>query len=89
MGRRVIPFFTERGVGYSVELKNSNWLDLCGIVIFLFFFGWELLFPESVYSAHFALALFAIHAIRVSGWLTPGIWKKPLLWSLFAAYFFL
>ena len=24
MGRWVIPFFTERGVGYSVELKNSN-----------------------------------------------------------------
>ena len=58
MGRRVIPFFTERGVGYSVELKNSNWLDLCGIVIFLFFFAWELLFPGSDYSAHFALALF-------------------------------
>ena len=89
MGRRVIPFFTERGVGYSVELKNSNWLDLCGIVIFLFFFAWELFFPGSVYSAHFALALFTIHAIRVSGWLTPGIWKKPLLWSLFAAYFFM
>ena len=89
MGRRVIPFFTERGVGYSVELKNSNWLDLCGIVIFLFFFAWEMFFPGSVYSAHFALALFAIHAIRVSGWLTPGIWKKPLLWSLFAAYFFM
>ena len=38
MGLRMIPFFIERGVGYSVELKNSNWLDLCGIVIFLFFF---------------------------------------------------
>ena len=65
MGRRVIPFFTERGVGYSVELKNSNWLDLCGIVIFLFFFAWELLFHGSVYSAHFALALFAIHALSL------------------------
>ena len=67
MGRRVIPFFTERGVGYSVELKNSKWLDLFGIVIFLFFFAWELFFPGSDYSAHFALALFAIHAIRISG----------------------
>ena len=35
------------------------------------------------------MALFAIHAIRISGWLTPGIWKKPLLWSLFAAYLFM
>ena len=87
MGRLVIPFFTERVVGYSVELKNSNWLDLCGIVIFLFFFAWEMFFPGSVYLAHFALALFTIPAIRISGWLTPGIWKKPLLWSLFAAYF--
>ena len=44
-----------------------------------FLFAWELLFPRSDYSAHFALALSAIHAIRISGWLTPGIWKKHLL----------
>ena len=48
MGRRVIPFFTERGVGYSVDLKNSNWLDLFGIVIFLFFFPGSYCSPDPI-----------------------------------------
>ena len=87
MGRRVIPFFTERGVGYPVQLKNWLWLDLSAIVVFLLFFVWELIFPGSKVSAQFALALFVLHTLRVSGWLTNGVWKRPLLWSLFAAYF--
>ena len=38
MGRRVIPFFTERGVGYPVQLKNWLWLNHSAIVVFLLFF---------------------------------------------------
>ena len=89
MGRRVIPFFTEHGVGYPVQLKNWLWLDLSAIVVFLLFFVWELLYPGSKVSAQFALALFVLHILRVSGWLTNGVWKRHLLWSLFAAYFFM
>ena len=65
MGRRVIPFFTERGVGYQVQLKNWLCFDLSAIVVFLLFFVWELLYPGSKVSTHFALALFVLHILRV------------------------
>lgn len=36
-----------------------------------------------------SVALALIHALRLQGWYTPGIWKAPLLWSLFIGYLFL
>jgi len=30
--------------------------------------------------------LFLLHAIRLYDWYTPGIWRKPLLWSLYLGY---
>jgi uncharacterized protein involved in response to NO len=33
-----------------------------------------------------ALGLLISNSIRLAGWHTPGIWKKPLLWSLFIAF---
>ena len=89
MGRRVNLSFTEGGVGYQVSLKNWRWLDLSAIVIFLLFFFVEILLSGSALSDHAALVLFVLHAVRLAGWHTPGIWKCPLLWSLFAAYAFL
>ena len=32
-----------------------------------------------------AAILFILHSIRITGWYTPGIWKQPLLWSLYLA----
>ncbi len=89
MGRRVIPFFTERGVGHEVQLKNRAWLDWTAAPLFLLFFVFELLSPGSVFSANLALALFFLHSIRLQGWFTDGIRKKPLLWSLYLAYAFI
>ena len=53
-----------------------------------FLFAWELLFPGSDYSAHFALALFAIHAIRISGWLTPESGKTSALEPVCRLFFY-
>ena len=35
-----------------------------------------------------ALTLAILHAVRLSGWHTKGVWQKPLLYSLFIGYGF-
>jgi uncharacterized protein involved in response to NO len=86
MGARVIPFFTERGVGYEVRLKRQRWNDIATYVLFPSFVLSELLLPHHFSGALLAAALFALNSMRVSGWYTLGIWQKPLLWGLFAAF---
>jgi len=86
MGRRVIPFFIERGVGYPVKLKNWKWIDISSLVTFLLFWIADLIVLSSSITAGLAGLLFFIHGIRLFGWHTPGIWKKPLLWILYLAY---
>lgn len=89
MGRRVIPSFIERGVGYPVTLFNSRWIDLSSLVLFLALFVVEVFFAGSTLVPWLAGALFGVNAVRLAGWHTPGIWKKPLLWSLYLAYAFI
>lgn len=89
MGRRVIPFFIERGVGYPVTLFNSKWIDISSLVLFLALFLVELFFADKALVPWLAGALFAVNGMRLVGWHTPGIWKKPLLWSLYVAYAFI
>ncbi len=89
MGRRVIPFFIERGVGYPVTLFNSKWVDISSLVLFLALFLVELFIADKTMVPWLAGALFAVNSVRLVGWHTPGIWKKPLLWSLYVAYAFI
>ncbi len=89
MGRRVVPFFIEQGVGYRVTLFNSKWLDIPGLLFFVSFFVSELFFDHPAVSAYLALALFAVNAIRLIGWHTVGIWKKSLLWSIYLSFWFI
>lgn len=86
MGRRVIPFFIEKGVGYPVQLKNRRWLDVSSLVLFLAFWIADIVRPDSLPVALLAMALVVLHAIRLADWYTPGIWKKPLLWVLYLGY---
>lgn len=89
MGRRVIPFFIERGVGYPVTLFNSKWVDISSLAMFLALFIVELFAADKTLVPWLAGGLFAVNAVRLVGWHTPGIWKKPLLWSLYLAYAFI
>lgn len=86
MCRRLIPFFVERGVGYPVTLKNSRVADLASLFLFLGFFVAEVFFTGSSWVAIFAGLLVPVLAIRAWWWYTPGVFSKPLLWSLFIAY---
>jgi len=89
LGRRVVPFFIEKGVDTPVKLRNSKWIDLSSLVFFVSFIVIEVFFTLPALSAILALILFVINARRLTGWYTPGIWQKSLLWSLYLAFWFL
>ena len=83
MGRRVMPFFIERGVDETVIVKNWKWMDKIHCPIYWSFVVIDLIIPNSYFTATLA-GLFALtHAVRLFGWYTKGIWKKPLLWILY------
>jgi uncharacterized protein involved in response to NO len=86
MGRRVIPFFTERGVDYVVELKNSRRNDIATFILYPAFLVSEVFFQNHLAGALFAAGLFVSNSIRVNGWHTLGLWQKPLLWGLFVSF---
>lgn len=86
MGRRVVPFFIEKGVGYPVTLKNYRWLDLSSLVLMLLFWLFAVFVDNKLPLAVTAFTLFAIHLFRLWGWHTAGIWRKPLLWILYLAF---
>ncbi len=89
MGRRVMPFFIERGVGYPVQLKNSRFLDISILVLFLLFSINEVFVGDLSISSYLAAGLFVISSIRLYNWYTPGIWKSPLLWGLYGSFIFI
>jgi uncharacterized protein involved in response to NO len=82
----VLPFFIEHGVGYPVELRNCKAIDIASLVLFLAFWIAELVRPNGLVVAVLSVALFVLHLVRLLGWHTAGIWKKPLLWVLYLAY---
>ena len=86
MGRRVIPFFTERGVGYTVTLTNYPWLDKAVPPLLIAFIAAELLAPGSLLTTLVSTVLLVLLGLRLAGWYTKGIWRKPLLWVLHVAY---
>ena len=86
MGSRVIPFFTERGVGYAVQLKKPRWNDHATVALYPLFLLSEVLLPQQLPGAVLAAGLVIVGSLRVAGWHTPGVWRKPLLWGLFAAF---
>lgn len=88
MGRRVIPFFIEKGVATEtpVSLVNYKWVDIGSGIMLLFFILFEVFLVNAEVAAYLALALFVLHAIRLKQWYVKGIWAKPLLWILYIAY---
>jgi uncharacterized protein involved in response to NO len=89
IGRRVIPFFIERGVAHlvadKVELKQHKWLDISILVLFVGLFVNEIFTHVGGLSALLALALFALNGYRLFNWHTPALWHVPLLWSLYVS----
>lgn len=86
LSRRVMPMFIERGVGYTVTLKNHVWVDMACFLLFLVFAVSDIFFAYPAWTAWLAAVLCLLHGIRLWGWYTHGIWSRPLLWVLYLAY---
>jgi uncharacterized protein involved in response to NO len=89
IGRRVIPFFIEKGIGGSIEVKNWRWLDVANMTLFILFAILDVFTGYAEVVAGLALLLFIINSIRLFGWYIPGLFGKPLLWVLYLAYVFI
>ncbi|MGV6825963.1 MAG: NnrS family protein [bacterium] len=89
MGRRVVPFFIEKGIPGGTQLRNSKPLDIALLTLFLIFFGVELFAPLHWSGAWLGIAMFLLNSIRLQGWYHPGIWQNPLLWGLYLAMFWI
>lgn len=86
IGRRVLPFFIERGVDEDVTLKNSALLDKLSLISFFVFMLVDVFWGNAWLVSLSALAVAVINVLRLLGWHTKGIWQKPLLWSLYGAF---
>ncbi len=87
IGRRVIPFFIERGVSHLVagafQLRQYKWLDLSIMVLFIGLFLNEIFIHVAGLSSMLAMALFVLNSFRLYNWHIPALWRVPLLWSLY------
>lgn len=83
IGRRVIPFFIERGVAQAVKIQHQKWLDISILVAFLALFINEIFYRHAVLTPYLAIALFLMNGYRLLRWHVAGIWRVPLLWSLY------
>lgn len=89
IGRRVIPFFIERGTETRVQLKQYKWLDISILVFFVALFINAIFIQIPYLTATFAWTLFALNGYRLMNWHTAGIWRVPLLWSLYLSAWFI
>lgn len=85
IGRRVTPFFISRGVGYAFEPRNNHYIDRISLISFVVFFLLEVFTSQQLLASLCALVCAFVQAWRLQGWYTQGIWKKPLLWSMFVS----
>ena len=85
MGQRVIPFFIRSGVGYPVRLQHAKWPTWFGLLMYLGFFGCDVFLMNFELAGWFALGVALAQLFRLWEWHTAGLWRKPLLWSLYCA----
>ncbi|MBB6342889.1 uncharacterized protein involved in response to NO [Pseudomonas fluvialis] len=89
IGGRVIPFFTQRGLGRVQQVPAWEWLDqsllLGSVLIALLHAAGLALRPGLLLAALFALLALG-HGIRLARWFDKDLLRVPLLWSLHLAY---
>ncbi len=89
IGRRVIPFFIERGVTHlvadKVQLQQYKWLDISIMLLFIGLFLNEIFIHFSGLTSLLAIALFILNAFRLYNWYVKALWRVPLLWSLYVS----
>ncbi|WP_206736606.1 NnrS family protein [Pseudomonas protegens] len=92
IGGRVIPFFIQRGLNRPPAPPASPWptrvllLGSLLAAISMALGGGDA--PRPWLAALFAV-LAALHLWRLWRWHQPGLWRLPLLWSLYLGYLWL
>jgi uncharacterized protein involved in response to NO len=86
MGRMMIPLFIRNGLDFTFMPRNRRVIDILSVVFFVLFFFLELFFTEGKLVSFTSGILAVIYAVRLSGWYSNGIWKRPMLWVLYVAY---
>ncbi len=94
IGRRVLPFFIEKGVmvdrdgkptGEQLSLPNAVWRDRLSLISFVGV-AIGVMLSQPLLLAVSALVCAGVNAWRLIGWHHRGIWQKPLLWSLYLSF---
>ncbi len=85
MGRRVIPFFIEKGVGVPVTVRNRTWVDRANMLLFILFAIADL-GGERQIAGLLAIPLLLVNLVRLYDWHSPLIWQRPMLWVLYLGY---
>ena len=88
IGGRVIPFFTQRGLGWVEAIKPWVWLDvalLAGSALIALLHALGIALQAQPLVGVLSLLLGAGHLLRLGRWYDKGIWKVGLLWSLHVA----
>jgi uncharacterized protein involved in response to NO len=86
MGRMMIPLFIRNGLDFSFMPRNWRVIDVLSVVFFVLFFFLELFFERGKLVSIVSGILALIYIVRLYGWYSNGIWKRPMLWVLYAAY---
>jgi len=86
VGRRVIPFFIERGLGNGTRIETPMAVDIAAIGLYLVYALAELSAPVSPWTAWLASLAAMAHGVRLALWYRPGIWRKPIVWVLWVGY---
>jgi len=92
IGGRVIPFFTQRGLGHTTAVKPLGWLDvalLVGSGLIAVFYAAGVALQQNLLLGVLFLAIAAGHLLRLVRWHDAAIWRVPLLWSLHLAMLWL
>lgn len=92
IGGRVIPFFTQRGLGRAAQVKAWPWLDwalLVGSALIAVLYALGVALAPQVLIGLLFLAIGLGHLLRLARWYDADIWKVPLLWSLHLAMLWL
>ena len=90
-----MPMFIERGIAEGGEVqqkvKNSDLLDRLSLASFFAFMVSDVFLTGYRWavcvSGTAALVIAITNLIRLKNWYLPGIWAKPLLWSLWLGFF--
>ncbi|CAI8841965.1 NnrS family protein [Pseudomonas sp. IT-P253] len=92
IGGRVIPFFIQRGLNRPAVPAANPWptkaLLISGLLAAVSFAAGLNDVPQRWLAVLFLL-MSALHLLRLWRWHDRGIWRVPLLWSLYLAYVWL